>query len=68
MKTNQGLIVLSDRAADHSRLRSVLDDWGYSEKEIQRFLSEQGPVRSSQVPPEQQLPYYPQKIDGQPIA
>lgn len=40
MKTNQGLIVLSDRAADHSRLRSVLDDWGYSEKDIQRFLSE----------------------------
>jgi hypothetical protein len=40
MKTNQGLIVLSDRTADHSRLRSVLDDWGYSEKEIQRFLSE----------------------------
>ena len=40
MTTNQGLIVLTDRAADHSRLRSILHDWAYSEKEIQRFLSE----------------------------
>jgi 5S rRNA maturation endonuclease (ribonuclease M5) len=40
MKTNQGVIVLTDRDADDSRLRSVLHDWGYSEKEIQQFLSE----------------------------
>ena len=40
MTTNQGLIVLTDRAADHSRLRSILHDWAYSEKEIQWFLSE----------------------------
>ena len=40
MKTNQGVIVLSDQSADHSRLRSVLHDWGYSEKDIQRFLSD----------------------------
>lgn len=40
MTTNQGVIVLTDRAADDSRLRSVLHDWAYSEKEIQRFLVE----------------------------
>ena len=40
MKANQKIIVLTDRTADHGRLRSVLHDWGYSEKEIQRFVSE----------------------------
>jgi hypothetical protein len=40
MKTNQGVIVLIDQSADHSRLQSVLHDWGYSENDIQRFLSE----------------------------
>ena len=40
METNQGIIVLSDRVADDGRLRSVLHDWGYSEKEIKQFLGE----------------------------
>ena len=40
MKVNQGAIVLIDQVADHGRLRSVLDDWGYSETEIHRFLNE----------------------------
>ena len=40
MKTNQGVIVLIDHSADHSRVQSVLHDWGYSEKEIQRLISE----------------------------
>ena len=40
MTTNHEVIVLTDLAADHSRLRSVLHDWGYSEKEIQRFFNE----------------------------
>ena len=46
MKTNQGVIVLTDRTADHDRLRSVLHDWGYSEKEIQRLISEREPAAS----------------------
>ena len=32
--------MLIDQSADHSRLHSVLHDWGYSEKDIQRFLGE----------------------------
>ena len=40
MKTNQEVIVLIDQSADRSRLRSVLHDWGYSEKDIRQFLSE----------------------------
>jgi len=40
MKTNQEVIVLIDQSADRSRLRSVLHNWGYSEKDIQQFLSE----------------------------
>ncbi len=40
MKTNQGVIVSTDEAADHNQLRSVLQDWGYSEREIQRFLTD----------------------------
>ena len=40
MKTNPGVIVDCDQPADDKRLRSVLHDWGYSEKEIQQFLSE----------------------------
>ena len=40
MKTNQGAIVLAEHAADHSRIRAVLREWGYRESEIQRFLKE----------------------------
>jgi hypothetical protein len=40
MKTNQGAIILAERAADYGRLRSVLRQWGYRESEIQRFLKE----------------------------
>ncbi len=40
MKTNQGAIILAERAAEYGRLRSVLRQWGYSESEIQRFLEE----------------------------
>ena len=40
MKTNQGAIVPTERAADHSRIRAVLLEWGYSESQIQRFLKE----------------------------
>ena len=40
MKTNQGAIVLAERAADYGRLRSVLREWGYKETEIQRVLKE----------------------------
>jgi hypothetical protein len=40
MKTNQGAIILAERAADYGRLRSVLREWGYRESEIQRFLKE----------------------------
>jgi len=48
MKTNKGVIVLMDQSADHSRLWSVLHDWGYSEKDIQRFISEMStPTRDS---------------------
>jgi len=38
MKTNQEAIVLAERAADQSRIRAVLSEWGYGESEIQRFL------------------------------
>jgi len=41
MKTNQGTIILAERAAeDHGRVRAVLSEWGYRESEIQRFLKE----------------------------
>lgn len=40
MKTNRRMIVLTNRTADHDGLRSVLHDGGYSEKEIQRLISE----------------------------
>jgi hypothetical protein len=40
METNQGAIILSERAADYGRLRSVLRGWGYRESEIQGFLKE----------------------------
>jgi len=42
MKADQGVIVLIDHAADHGRLRSVLQDWGYSEREIKELLKEMG--------------------------
>ena len=38
MKTNQGAIILAERAADYGRLRAVLSEWGYEENEIQRVL------------------------------
>ena len=41
MKTNQGAIILAERAADHGRIRAVLREWGYEESEIQRVLKEQ---------------------------
>ena len=40
MKTNQGAIILAERAADHGRIRAILREWGYRESEIQRFLKE----------------------------
>ena len=40
MKTNQGAIILAERAADHARIRAVLREWGYREREIQRLLKE----------------------------
>jgi hypothetical protein len=40
MKTNQRAIILTERAADYRRMRSVLREWGYRESEIQRFLKE----------------------------
>lgn len=40
MNTNQGAIILAERAADDGTLRSILREWGYRESEIQRFLSE----------------------------
>lgn len=41
MKTNQGTIILAERAVDYGRIRSVLREWGYEENEIQRVLKEQ---------------------------
>jgi len=41
MKTNQRAIILTERAADYGRIRSVLREWGYEENEIQRVLKEQ---------------------------
>lgn len=40
MKTNRQAIILTERAADYGRIRSVLREWGYGESEIQRFLKE----------------------------
>ena len=40
MKTNQGAIILAERAADHGRIRAVLSEWGYRNSEIERFLKE----------------------------
>lgn len=40
MKTNQGAIILAERAADHAWIREVLREWGYREREIQRLLKE----------------------------
>ena len=45
MKTNQGAIILAERAADDGTLRAVLREWGYGESEIQRFLSERHATR-----------------------
>lgn len=40
MNTNQGALILAERAADDGTLRSILREWGYRETEIQRFLSD----------------------------
>ena len=40
MNTNKGAIILAERTADDGTLRSTLREWGYSESEIQRFLSD----------------------------
>lgn len=40
MRKNEGAIVLAERAADHSRIRAVLREWGYKESQIRRFLKE----------------------------
>jgi hypothetical protein len=40
MRKNEGAIVLAERAADHSRIRAVLREWGYKESQIQLFLKE----------------------------
>jgi len=40
MKTNQGAIILAERAVDHGRIRAILREWGYRESEIQRFIKE----------------------------
>ena len=40
MNTNQGAIILAERTADDGTLRSVLREWGYSESEMHRFLSD----------------------------
>jgi hypothetical protein len=45
MKTNQGAIILAERAADYGRLRSVLREWGYKETDIQRFINEPNVVQ-----------------------
>jgi hypothetical protein len=53
MNTNQGAIILAERAADDGTLRSILREWGYRESEIQRFLSDskvdQKPDRRTKV-------------------
>ncbi len=41
MKSNKEAIILTERAADHGRLRAVLRDWGYAEHEIHRVLKEE---------------------------
>lgn len=39
MKTNQREIVITPRAVDGGKLRSVLREWGYEESEINRVLT-----------------------------
>ena len=41
MKTTKEAIILTERAADHGRLRAVLREWGYREDDIHRVLKEQ---------------------------
>ena len=45
METNQGTIVLAERAVDYDKHRSVLREWGYEEKEIHRVLNQQHATR-----------------------
>lgn len=40
MNANQGTIILAEREADDVTLRSILREWGYRDREIQRVLSE----------------------------
>lgn len=37
---NKDSMILTERDADHGRLRAVLRDWGYGENEIHRVLTE----------------------------
>jgi hypothetical protein len=48
MKTNQGAIILAERAVDSGRLSSVLREWGYEENDIQRVLKEQRSSREQE--------------------
>ena len=63
MKANQGAIVLIDQRADHGRLRSVLHDWGYTDREIQRVLYENEMSPLIQVSMNEQV--YAMPIRGQ---
>ncbi len=49
MKANKEVIVDCDQSADHNRRRSVLQDWGYSEKEIQQVLNEMSTPRQESL-------------------
>ena len=68
MKTNQGAIVLAERAADNGRLRSVLREWGYEETEIQRVLKERHATRKLDESDERstQLTHVPLADSSQP--
>ena len=37
---NKEPMILTERDADHGRLRAVLRDWGYGENDIHRVLAE----------------------------
>ena len=56
MKTNQGAIVLAERAVDFGRLSSVLREWGYEEADIQRVLKERRLSREQEESDERTSP------------
>ena len=39
MKMNRGARIITERAVDDGRLRTVLREWGYAESEIDRALA-----------------------------